>query len=485
MKWRIGTKIGGGFALALFALLLIGVLSYRATNVLITSSQAIAHTHEVLERLRLVLATLRDAESGQRGYLITGEDPYLEPYTTARQQMDQLLQQLEGLVADDADQLAKVKSADTMIQEKFAEMQSTIDVRRDPAKGFEPARQIVLSDKGRQLMLDIHAQIGAIEDLQTAQLRQRAEESQNVADETRATIVLVTLCATLVLAIVGTIITRDIAGPLNRITSVAERITRGDLSDNVANNGRYDEVGVLERSFSKMSTSLRSMANAAKQIASSDLRVQLQAQSPEDELGSALVTMVANLRRSTAELSDGVNVLASSASEILASTTQVAAGAAETGTAITQTTSTIEEVKQTAQVSSQKAKYVADNAQKAAQVSLAGRKSVEAAIEGMRKIQGQMELIAESVVKLSEQGQSIGEIIASVNDLAEQSNLLAVNALDRGGQGRRPRQGLRRRRAGNQEPRGPIEAGDGAGALDPGRHPEGDDRRGPRHRARQ
>ncbi len=181
-------------------------------------------------------------------------------------------------------------------------------------------------------MLDIHAQNGAIEDLQTAQLRQRAEESQNVADETRATIVLVTLCATLVLAIVGTIITRDIAGPLNRITSVAERITRGDLSDNVANNGRYDEVGVLERSFSKMSTSLRSMANAAKQIASSDLRVQLQAQSPEDELGSALVTMVANLRRSTAELSDGVNVLASSVSEILASTTQVAAGAAEIGT---------------------------------------------------------------------------------------------------------------------------------------------------------
>ncbi len=84
MKWTIGTKIGTGFALALLALLLVGIVSYRSTNVLITSSQSVAHTHEVLERLRLLLATLRDGESGQRGYLITGEDPYLEPYTTAK-----------------------------------------------------------------------------------------------------------------------------------------------------------------------------------------------------------------------------------------------------------------------------------------------------------------------------------------------------------------------------------------------------------------
>ena len=58
----------------------------------------------------------------------------------------------------------------------------------------------------------------------------------------------------------------------------------------------------------------------------------------------------------------------------------------------------------------------------------AGRKSVESAIEGMQRIREQMESIAESIVQLSEQSQAIGEIIATVNDLAEQSNLLAVNA---------------------------------------------------------
>lgn len=428
MKWSIGSKIGGGFILALLALLLIGIVSYRSTNVLISSSQSVAHLHDVQDHLRLVLATLRDAESGQRGYVITGEDPYLEPYTTAKIQMGQVLQQLETLVGDDSDQLTKVKAIDTLVESKFDEMQSTIDARRDPIKGFDDARQIVLTDKGRQLTVDIYARVGALEDANNALLKQRADESQSNADETREVIILVTVIAFIVLALVGFAITQNISGPLTRISDVAQRITRGDLSATVSANGRYDEVGVLETSFSRMSTALQEMTGVAKKIAANDLRVQIKPQSPQDELGTAFATMVSNLRRSTTDLAEGVNVLASSASEILASTTQVAAGAAETGTAITQTTSTIEEVKQTAQVSSQKAKFVADNAQKAAQVSVTGRKAVESTIEGMRKIQGQMDTIAESVVKLSEQSQSIGEIIATVNDLAEQSNLLAVNA---------------------------------------------------------
>ena len=171
------------------------------------------------------------------------------------------------------------------------------------------------------------------------------------------------------------------------------------------------------------------MAGIAKLIAASDLRTQVKPQSEKDVLGAPLLN--GGSAAVDRELSDGVNVLASSASEILASTTQVASGAAETGTAISETTATVEEVKQTAQAASQKAKYVSDTAQKATQVGLAGRKSVDASIEGMKRIQSQMESIAESVVKLSEQGQAIGEIIASVNDLAEQSNLLAVNAADR------------------------------------------------------
>ncbi len=135
-----------------------------------------------------------------------------------------------------------------------------------------------------------------------------------------------------------------------------------------------------------------------------------------------------NLKRVMQEVQDSVSILAPASSEILATTTEVAATAVETATAVTETTTTVEEVKQTALVANQKAQYVADIAQKTAQASQIGKKSVEEAIDMMNRIREQMESIALSIVRLSEQSQTIGEIIASVNDLAEQSNLLAVNA---------------------------------------------------------
>ncbi len=127
-------------------------------------------------------------------------------------------------------------------------------------------------------------------------------------------------------------------------------------------------------------------------------------------------------------VSEATESLGGCANELTASIAQIASGATESATAVSQTTSTVEEVKRTAEVSNQKAKNVSDSAQKAAQVALAGRKSVEASIDGMKRIHAQMESIAEGVIKLTERSQAIGEIIATVNDLAEQSNLLSVNA---------------------------------------------------------
>jgi PAS domain S-box-containing protein len=128
------------------------------------------------------------------------------------------------------------------------------------------------------------------------------------------------------------------------------------------------------------------------------------------------------------ETQETAGVVAASTSEIMAATAQVASASEEIATAINQTTATVEEVKQTAQQAAERARQVSEAAQRTADISQSGRKSVEESVEAMHRIQEQMESIAESIVRLSEQGQSIGEIIATVNDLAEQSNLLAVNA---------------------------------------------------------
>jgi len=428
MRWTIGTKIGGGFTLALLALLVIGLVSYRSITLLVDTSGQVTHTHHVIENLEQVLSLLKDAETGQRGYLITGEDRYLEPYNSAVGQVNQPLKQVRELTVDNPGQQRRISALEPLVAEKLAELKETIDIRKDPQKGFEAAKEVVLTDKGKKTMDDARKIVGAMEDEENSLLKKRADDSKASVDQTHYTIIFGTLAAVLFLGLVGFLITQNISGPLNEISRVAEKIAVGDLGVNVPSSDRTDEVGSLYRIFSRMTRSLQDMAGVAKLIAESDLRTRVNPQSDRDVLGNAFASMVDNLRRTTGELSDGVNVLASSASEILASTTQVASGAAETGTAISETTATVEEVKQTAQVASQKAKYVSDTAQKATLIGQAGRKSVDASIDGMKRIQSQMESIAESVVKLSEQGQAIGEIIASVNDLAEQSNLLAVNA---------------------------------------------------------
>ncbi len=162
-----------------------------------------------------------------------------------------------------------------------------------------------------------------------------------------------------------------------------------------------------------------------------DHRVGVTTRNEIGELSRAFDQMTEKLQATTLsrdELAEGARILVSSASEILGFTTQVVAGSAETAAAASQTTSTVEEVKQTAQVSSEKARRVSEIAQRTAQISQNGRKSVEDSIAAMWRIREQMESIAESIVRLSEQSQTIGEIIATANDLAEQSNLLAVNA---------------------------------------------------------
>ena len=338
MNWSVGTKIGAGYVLALVILVVIGITSYRNTSGFIEASELKVHSYQVLDDLEAVLSALQDAETGQRGYIIVGEDRYLQPYQAGTTAVNQTVQNLRRLTADNASQQRRLDALEPLIASKLAELKQTIDLRK--SKGFDAALKLVQSDQGKKAMDDIRKVIADMRNEEKTLLEQRDQAVKVGGKSTIAIIVYGVPLAIALLTLLGFWITR---------------------------------------------------------------------------------TITLQLRESIAQLS-------SSSAEILATTTQVAAGAAETASAVSETSATVEEVKQAAGVSSQKAKYVSESAQKVAQVSQAGRKSVEGTIQGMQRIQEQMESVAGSIVRLSEQSQAIGEIIATVNDLAEQSNLLAVNA---------------------------------------------------------
>ncbi len=130
----------------------------------------------------------------------------------------------------------------------------------------------------------------------------------------------------------------------------------------------------------------------------------------------------------TEEVFDGVNVLSSASSEILQVTNKLSIAIEDTANLSNETHVTMEDIQNKTKKTNQKAKNVSDLAINAITVSKNGQKSVEEILDGMHHIQRQMDIIEVNVLKLSEQSQTIGEIIATVTDISEQSNLLAVNA---------------------------------------------------------
>jgi methyl-accepting chemotaxis protein len=426
MNWNVGTKIGAGFGVVLVIFTIVNAVSYRSTTQLIETSDLRRQTYEVLSRLAEMELLAADMQSGLQGYAITGEERYLDPYQAARGRTDKVLQEIRKLTADNERQQQRLDALEPLVKSRVDLARETIDAIR--IKGAEAGAQLIKAGKGRSLTIEIRKVIDQMDNDEQVLLKQRTEAAQADAQNTKWTIVLGTLIALALAAVAGFILTRDIARPLRQLTGIAERITVGDLSVHVSADGRKDEVGVLAQTFGRMTQSLRAMAGAAEQIAAGDLRSAIKPQSPKDVLGNAFARMSEDLRAQIRELIEGANVLGSATSEIVASTTQLAASASESAAAVTETTTTVEEVRQTAQVASQKAKLVSDSAQKAAQSSQSGRKSTEDVGAGMNRIRQQMEAIAASMVRLSEQSQTIGQIIATVEDLAAQSNLLAVNA---------------------------------------------------------
>jgi methyl-accepting chemotaxis protein len=429
----VGLKLAAGFGLALLLLSVGGIAAWLSVSKLVETNGWVVHTHQVIEKAEHVLSLLDDAETAERGYLLTGDENFLKPYEVAKGTFEAEIQSLATMTQDNLDQQPRIKKLSTLAAEKLDLVGRIIAKYQEKGKqsadqGKQEAVGLLVSVSGKKLMDDIRDVIGQIEGEELKLLDKRNKEAKASADNTTLTIALGVPLSFLLLGLIAVAITRNIAKPLKVVTGIAEQVSAGDLSVDLPASRRGDEVGLLLRSFGRMTGSLREMAQTAERIAAGDLRTMVKPQSQRDQLGNAFAAMIHNLRKMSADITEGANMLGSSATEIATSTTQLATSAAETATSVAETTSTVSEVRQTAEVASQKARFVADNAQRMSDTSQTGKKATDEVIQGMNEIREQMRAIAQSMVRLSEQSQTIGQIITTVDDLAQQSNLLAVNA---------------------------------------------------------
>ena len=151
-NWLIDKRTTGGFALALAVLAGTGVLSYLDFLNYRKIEAGLRNTYKVLKTNQELINLVTDAETGQRGYLLTKASRYLEPYRTAIKRLDPEIKQLRQLTADNPSQQQRVDALKPLLVAKLAELQQTIDLR---STSLEVALQVVNTDRGQQLMQQI------------------------------------------------------------------------------------------------------------------------------------------------------------------------------------------------------------------------------------------------------------------------------------------------------------------------------------------
>jgi methyl-accepting chemotaxis protein len=336
--WTFGRRIVVGFMIPCLLLLGIGAVAYRSIGSLTSTNHLVAHTHEVLEHLTLVRSLVKDAEIGQRGYVITGDEAFLEPYHVGIGGVAGVLKDLRQLSADNASYQARLDQMEPLITAKLAELEQTIELRR---KGnSEEAVRIIRAGEGKRLMDDLRALLSQLEQEEREQLKARTEDVEASASVADSTIVFGTVFCLLFVVATAFLITRSLSG----------------------------------------------------------------------QIGSA------------------VRHVQSSSAELQSAASQQASGAKESSTAMNEINTTISELQASSRQIAESAQRVAHVAEETSSAARAGDQTVQKTHESVSGIKQQVDLIVMHMLDLGKKSQQIGGILEIINELAEQTNILAINA---------------------------------------------------------
>ncbi|PZO42829.1 MAG: two-component system sensor histidine kinase/response regulator [Shackletoniella antarctica] len=297
-RFKIGTRIGAGFAVGLTILAVLGAIAYGTTTTLIRSAEREREAYQILGYLTDLEADLTNAETGQRGYLITGQPRYLEPYDSALLELDNIYGALRLLQSDNPDFQSRLADLDPLIEARLNVLRDGILLR--DSGGFEAAQAFIVNDDGRQMMENLRDQINEMRRQEESMLQERAAQSRLSAQQTTRTIAYGIPAAFILISLLGWWLSRNISRPLHKLSETAEQLADGNLGVTLPESTAQDETGILTRTFGQMVTNLRETIRAnedQRRLKSNlaDLSQQLQGQRSLESLANLVLTYIAPL----------------------------------------------------------------------------------------------------------------------------------------------------------------------------------------------
>lgn len=203
---RQNISISLGFLIVLLFFIGAGILAYNNIQNLRNNSAQVMRTHDTILSLATTLTLMKDAETGQRGYILTGDQSYLQPYLTARDDISDKLKDVEGFTLNNSPQQSSLVLLRKNVDEKFQEMGQTIELRR--TKGLSAAVALVGSDKGKALMDEIRTRIAAMQAIEGTERLERIESMQKVNRQALIGAVLTSLAGILLAGAVAFLLQR-------------------------------------------------------------------------------------------------------------------------------------------------------------------------------------------------------------------------------------------------------------------------------------
>jgi CheY-like chemotaxis protein/signal transduction histidine kinase/CHASE3 domain sensor protein len=167
------------FLVAVTAVAVIAALSYASLQSTAASARGLTKTVEVMAQLQTVMSTLKDAETGQRGYLLTGRESYLEPYLAAQRAMAGEFSALRALIGDNPAQGKRLDSLQSLAIGKMAELDETVVLRRTGQS--DSALTLVATDRGKALMDGIRGLVDEMENSERQLIAVRTAQWQSAA----------------------------------------------------------------------------------------------------------------------------------------------------------------------------------------------------------------------------------------------------------------------------------------------------------------
>jgi methyl-accepting chemotaxis protein len=386
---KIGIRLGAAFAVLIVLLLIVGGISISRLSTLDSEiTVLVTDKYPKVIMLQSVKDNLSIIARGLRNMLLVDSADEMQKegkrVTDARDAIGKIFADLEKLVKSDAGkaQLKTVMDARVVYVQAYTSVMKLIESGEK-----EKARNELLTvvRKAQKEYFDV---LDKMVEYQSKEVEKVGKEADHYATQSRTVISVLMAIATALAGIMSVLIVKSITKPVAEIVAANERLANGDLTVSIKATGS-DEIALLAESSRRMVENLRELigrvADTSGQIASAS-----------------------NQLRSTAEQ------IATAAEEVACQTSTVATAS--------------EEMAATSGDIAQNCSMAAESSRQSSESATHGGVVVQETIAGMVKIAERVKNSAQTVENLGARSEQIGQIIGTIEDIADQTNLLALNA---------------------------------------------------------